>query len=41
MGGEDDDDSDGLVEEEDRWAIDPVEHITPAQFTESITSPAD
>lgn len=40
-GGGGDDDGVGLVWEADRWAIDLPQHITPAPFTEAVTSPAD
>lgn len=41
VGGGGDDDDGGLVWDADRWAIDLPQHITPAPFTEPITSPAD
>lgn len=40
-GGGGDGDGGGLVCEADRWAIDLPQHITPAPFTQPITSPAD
>lgn len=41
VGGEGDDDGGGLVWGVDCWAIDLPKHITPAPFTEPITTPAD